>query len=108
MKTQKYISQFGKEYEISFKVRRDIPDMESYLYRFQVFVEDNVFGCDFTITEQKIKRYSLSENEIINICFDLIREILDNQVEEYCSINIGKNGIIEYLIRQNDSGRIEN
>ena len=108
MKTRKYISQFGKEYEISFKVRKCIPDMESYLYRFQVFMSDNVFGCDFTMTNQKIERYNLSENEIVDLCFDMIREVLDNQIEEYCSINIGKNDVIEYLVRQNDLGRIEN
>lgn len=108
MKARKYISQFGKEYEISFKVRKYIPDVESCLCRFQVFMSDDVFGCDFTITNQKIERYNLSENEIVDLCFDMIREILDKQIEEYCSINIGKNNVIEYLIRQNDLGRIEN
>ena len=71
-------------------------------------MSDDVFGCDFTITNQKIERYNLSENEIVDLCFDMIREILDKQIEEYCSINIGKNNVIEYLIRQNDLGRIEN
>jgi len=108
MKARKYISQFGKEYEISFKVRNYISDMGSYLYRFQVFMSDNVFGCDFSVTNQKIERYNLSENEIVDLCFDMIREVLDNQIEEYCSINIGKNDVIEYLVRQNDLGRIEN
>ena len=108
MKTLKYISQFGKECEVSFKVRKNIPDMKSYLYRFQVLISNNVFGFDFTISCLKIEKYKLSENEIIDLCFEMIREILDNQIEEYCSINIGKNDIIEYLIRQDSLGRIEN
>jgi hypothetical protein len=88
-------------------VKRDIPDMESYLYRFEVFMGDIIFGCDFTITDQKIKKYDLNENEIINICIDIIYEIVDDDIQEYCSFIIGKNKIIEYLIKQNDFGRID-
>ncbi len=67
---------------------------------------DVIFSCDFTITDQKIKRYELKEDEIINMCFDIIYGIVDDDIQEYCSIGIGKNNIIEYLIKQNDYGRI--
>jgi hypothetical protein len=105
--THKYISLLGKECEITLKVKKDIPDMESYLYRFEVFMGDIIFGCDFTITDQKIKRYDLKENEIINICFDIIYGIVDDYIQEYCSMMIGKDNIIEYLVKQNDFGRID-
>lgn len=102
MQEKKYISQFGKEYDISFKVKKDIPDTKSYLYRFQVYIGDNAFGCDFIISSLKINKYKLIEIKIINICFNLIYKILNRQIEEYCSIRIGEKNIIEYLAVQDN------
>jgi len=107
MLRKKYTSQFGKECEILFREKKDIPDMKSSFYRFEIFMRDSIFGCDFTISEQQIKKYNLDKDEIINICFDMVHEIVDEQIEKYCSVRIRKNDIIEYFIKQNDTNRIE-
>ncbi len=97
MKEKKYISQYGKEYKISFKIKKDIPDISSCLYRFQIYTGDNAFGCDFVISNQKTVSFNLSEKDIINICFGLIYKMLDLDNKEYCSVRIGEEKIIEYL-----------
>ena len=97
MNPKRYTSIFNKECEIWFRTKRDIPDMESYLYRFQVYIEDNVFGYDFSITNESIKIYELVEEDIIDICFDMACKILDTPREEYCSVDISKRDIWDYL-----------
>ena len=97
MSTKKFKSLYEKEYEIKFRERKNIPDMESRFYRFQIIKGNNAFGYDFTITDKKVKRYNLNENEIIIICFCLIGELLNSQIEEYCSVQVGKDDIVEYL-----------
>ncbi len=106
MEERKYISKLGKEYELSFKIIKDISDKESHLYRFQIYIGDNAFGCDFTISDYKVKKYELTETEIINICFDLIQKILDKHVEEYSSIRVGEENIIDFLAAYNKFERI--
>ena len=107
MKPRKYISLFEEEFEIWYRTKRTIPDMEAYLYRFQIYVEDNAFGYDFTISERNIERYKLNEDEIIDICFNLTCGVLDTPMEEYCSVQIGKNDIVEYLMSIDASDRVE-
>ena len=98
MDSKKYISKSDKEYEIVFKAKKNIPDIESYLYRFQIYIDDLAFSCDFTISDYKMKKFSLKESDAINICFDLIYKVLDEDIEEYCSIRIGEKNIVEYMM----------
>lgn len=107
MKPRKYISLLEKKFEIWYRTKRTVSDMEAYLYRFQIYAKNNAFGYDFTISKRNIERYKLNEDEIIDICFNLTCRGLDTPMEEHCYVQIGKNDIVEYLMSINASDRVE-
>ena len=107
MKPQKYISLNNKKYEITFRDKKTISDKGSFFYRFQIIRKDIVFGYDFTITNKKIIRYRLIEDDIIELCFRLVKEFLNKQIEGYCSIKISNNDIIQFLKETGNTDRID-
>lgn len=88
-----YTSIKQKRYEIFTRFVRAVPDIGCQLYRFQIYFGETTFACDTFISYRLMEEFRMSESDAEQLCLRKLCLALDNNLNEYCSIIIGKNDL---------------